>query len=225
MKITLNGNFKEYEYKTTVEQIISDLAPDMLDKTMGVRIGGRVKELSDFIKDDAELHLLTYSDEEGRRIYERSLRFVMLIAAKRAFPHAKVRIEHSVGEGIYTVFEDMRIYPADIMLLEGAMHDVVKEDLSFNKRRISKEEAVKYFVENGDPEKARLLAYRPYKHFNLYECGGVSEYFYGAMLPSTGKVPIFALAFHGKSSDICSKASFPRFCTTSTFKQGFYSTI
>jgi uridine kinase len=196
MKITLNGNFKVYEHNTTVEQIISDLAPDMLSKVMGVRIGGRVKELSDFINDDAELHLLTYNDEEGRRIYERSLRFVMLIAAKRVFPYAKVRIEHSVGDGIYIVFEDMRIYPADIMHLEGAMHDVVKEDLKFNKRRISKEEAVKYFIENGDPEKARLLAYRPYKHFNLYECGGISEYFYGAMLPSTGRVPVFTLRHH-----------------------------
>ncbi|MDO5022341.1 MAG: nucleoside kinase [Eubacteriales bacterium] len=193
MNISLDGQKKEYKVPLSLAQIIEDMAPDKMHIAMGVRDGGRIRELNYRITKDSELFLLTYKDEEGRRIYERSLRFVLLIAAKRAFPHAKVRIEHSVGEGIYIVFEDWRLYPNDVKHLEGVMRDIIKEDLPFVKRRLSKKEAIEYFSATGDEEKSRLLAYRPYEHFNVYECGGVTEYFYGAMLPSTGKVGVFSL--------------------------------
>ncbi len=41
----------------------------------------------------------------------------------------------------------------------------------------------------------RLLKYRPFEHFQLYACGGMNEYFYGEMAPSTGYVGVFALNF------------------------------
>ncbi len=195
MKISLDGKIKEYDAPLSAAQLIQDMAPEKSLTAMGLREGGRIRELGEQIDRDSELYVLTYNDEEGRRIYERSLRFVLMIAAKRAFPHARVRIEHSVGEGVYIVFEEWRLYPNDVKHLEGVMRDVVKEDLPFLKRRLTKSEAIKYFSSTGDGEKARLLGYRPYDYFNIYECGGVTEYFYGSMLPSTGKVPVFALRY------------------------------
>ncbi|MBO2516833.1 MAG: hypothetical protein CW338_06075, partial [Clostridiales bacterium] len=38
-----------------------------------------------------------------------------------------------------------------------------------------------------------LLTYRPYDYFNVYCLDGMYEYFYGIMLPSTGKLKAFAL--------------------------------
>jgi uridine kinase len=193
MKISLDGKTKEYAAPLSAAQIIEDMAPEKSRIAMGLREGGRIRELDETISRDSELFVLTYQDEEGRRIYERSLRFVLMIAAKRAFPHANIRIEHSVGEGVYIVFENWRLYPNDVKHLEDVMRDVVEENLPFTKHRLTKREAIEHFSAAGDKKKTRLLSYRPFEHFNVYECGGVTEYFYGAMLPTTGRVPVFAL--------------------------------
>ena len=60
----------------------------------------------------------------------------------------------------------------------------------------SREQAIAYFGQAGHPDKTRLLAYRPYDFFRVYRCGELTEYFYGAMLPSTGYVPHFQLMLH-----------------------------
>ena len=50
---------------------------------LAVQQGGRVLELTDVITREGEIRPLTLQDEEGRRIYERSLRFVALLAFRR----------------------------------------------------------------------------------------------------------------------------------------------
>ena len=68
---------------------------------LAVQQGGRVLELTDQVIREGELRPLTLQDEEGRRIYERSLRFVLLLAFRRLMPGQTVRIEYSVGGGVF----------------------------------------------------------------------------------------------------------------------------
>ena len=42
----------------------------------------------------------------------------------------------------------------------------------------------------------RLLTYRPFDYFDVYTCDGLSEYFYGGMVESTGEIESFALRFY-----------------------------
>ena len=72
----------------------------------------------------------------------------------------------------------------------------MREDLPFVKQTWTRQQAIDYFGKNGSADKMRLLAYRPYDYFNVYLCGGMAEYFYGAMLPSTGYVGVFRLRLH-----------------------------
>ena len=59
---------------------------------LGVRTPTGILELGDELQEDIELEPLTLQDAEGRRIYERSLRFVMLMAIRDLFPGQRVRI-------------------------------------------------------------------------------------------------------------------------------------
>ena len=193
MLISLNGIQKEYLHPVTVAQVVRDLMPDMHRQVLGCFCNGPVLELNHMLQSGCAMQALTYQDEEGRRIYERTLRFVLLMAVRRCFPGEQVRIEHSIGSGIYIILTEQRLYPNDVLTIEDTMRDIVKEDLPLVKSRWSREEAIDYFKRQEDDEKARLLSYRPYDFFNIYQCGGLAEYFYGAMLPSTGWVPVFAL--------------------------------
>lgn len=193
MLIKIGENKKSFENPTSLKEILRLMLSDASNEILGCALNGKVVELDDIISCDAELRPISFNDEEGRRIYERSLRFVFLIAVQRCFPNAHIRIEHSIGEGMYIVLKNHRLYPNDVLMLEETMRDIVKEDLPFTKHSWSKEQAIEYFERIGDGEKARLLSYRPYHYFNIYECGGVYEYFYGAMLPRTSYLKVFAL--------------------------------
>ncbi len=193
MKITAGGREAVFESPVTVLEALRTLLPPDGPQVLGAYREGRVVELNSILKQDAALIPITYEVEEGRRIYERSLRFIFLLAVKRCFPDARVRIEHSIGQGVYVELEHMRLTPPDVQCIENEMRDIVQSDLPFHRHRWSRDEAIAYFSQSGDEDKAKLLSYRPYDFFNVYELDGMYEYFYGAMLPSTGYTNVFRL--------------------------------
>lgn len=196
MRITLNGQTMNFRPPQTVREVLDVMQPETDLPIYACFSKGSVTELNSILRETTELTPITYAHEEGRRIYERSLRFVLLLATKELFPDYQLRFEHSVGQGVYIQMEGRRLYPADVEALEGMMRDFIKKDLPFIRARWSREEAINYFYQQGDTDKANLLSYRPYDYFNIYTCGNVSEYFYGAMLPSTGMLSSpFALRY------------------------------
>ena len=85
MKITCGNITKDIEKGATVMQCLRALETDV-SGVLAVQQGGRVLELTDVILREGEIRPLTLRDEEGRRIYERSLRFVALLAFRRLMP-------------------------------------------------------------------------------------------------------------------------------------------
>ena len=174
--ITCNGTSLTREGPLTVGEAFDALLPDGHDKPLGAFCGGRVLELNSHLTQSCELRPITFQHEEGRRIYERSLRFILLLAVRRCYPDVRVRIEHSIGFGLYLQLEGRRVVQGDAKLIEDTMREIVEANLPFTRSRWSRQQAIDYF--------------------NIYECGGLAEYFYGAMLPATGDVPVFALRYH-----------------------------
>ena len=134
--------------------------------------------------------------EEERRIYERSARLILLLALRDTAPGAKVRFEHSIGFGLYMTVSGVNMTSALVRRIEERMHSIVRQDLPIIKSRLTNAEAMDYFKSQGQEDTVRLLAYRKYDHFDVYTCKGLSEYFYGDMAPSTGRIDRFALRFY-----------------------------
>ena len=166
-------------------------------RVLAVRIGGETLPLTDTPRTGETAEGITYESEEGRRIYERSVRFVFLLAARRLFPGKRVRLEHSMGHGVYaTIDAGHPLTAGKVAALEKEMRKIVEDDLPFDLRFLSRDDAIAYFQADGQTDKVELLKCRPYEHFQLYECGGMYEYFYGVMVPSTGYLPQFKLQFY-----------------------------
>jgi len=191
--ITVLGKSAQFDHPVTAMEALQALAPAHLSDALGCFMGGQALELTHLLQEDCTLFPITFQNEEGRRIYERSLRFVMLLAMRRVFPGERVRIEHSIGYGVYLRLLNRALTDEDILAIEKEMCNIVTQDLPFTRETWSREDAIRYFEQEGETDKTRLLAYRPYDYFNIYLCGGMAEYFYGAMLPSTGYVKAFKL--------------------------------
>ncbi len=135
-------------------------------------------------------------NEEDRRIYERSARLIVLLAMRDICPGAKVRIEHSIGQGVYMNVSGVSLTAALVRRIEAKMREIVARDLPITKSRWTRAQAMDYFAKVGQEDTVRLLTYRPFDYFDVYTCDGLSEYFYGDMVASTGAVQSFALRFY-----------------------------
>ena len=140
-------------------------------------------------------------NEEERRIYERSARLILLLAMREVCPGAKVRIEHSIGFGVYMTMNGVSLTAALVRRIEEKMHEIVQQDQPIVKSRWTRAQAMDYFRSVGQDDTVRLLAHRPFDYFNVYTCDGLSEYFYGEMAPSTAAVRSFALRFLQKRGE------------------------
>lgn len=154
--------------------------------------GGQVLELNDTAP-PGDMQPLTLADDEGRRIYERSLRFVLLLALRQLYPGRQVRIEYSIGHGVFVRLPGIALEEADLAHIDQLMRTIIAADLPFEKKTWALDEAIRYFQAEGQSDKVALLKYRPYDYFTMYHCGDMWEYFYGPMTPSTGYVPVFGL--------------------------------
>lgn len=181
--------------KETVLDRLEKLGVDTAG-VLAARCGDEALELTAEIDREAELVPLTLRDEEGRRVYERSVRFVMLLALRRLYPGQQVRIEFSVGGGVLVRLPGRQLTEAEVAAIETEMRRIVAEDLPFEKVLWTREKAIDYFEQDGQPDKAELMRTRRFPQITMFGCGGMWAYFYGAMTPSTGYVPVFALSHH-----------------------------
>jgi len=195
MRYFLNGMSVEAAAGDTYLSAVRTYFPEA--DALGVRIGGDTAALNASVQEDVQAELVTYAAPEGRLIYERSLRFVFLLAVKQLYPQRRVRIEHSLGNGIYAEIHAQTPLAADeVRAIEVRMREIVGADMPFEKHSITREQAMAYFEAQGQTDKVKLLRYRPYEHFQIYSLGGMMEYFYGVMTPSTGFLKVFALQYH-----------------------------
>ena len=192
MLIRSANNQMEFPEGTTVQECLEALDAFPVG-TLAALSGGIVRELNEPLKQDCSLVPLTLEHEEGRRVYERSLRFVMLLALRHLYPYQQVRIEYSVGYGVFVRLPGVTFHRQEIVRLENEMRRLVDLNLSFTRRQWTREDAIQYFEEERQPDKVELLRRRPVPYINMYCIDGMWEYFYGAMTVSTGYVPVFTL--------------------------------
>lgn len=151
MIIRSMNNEKEFPEGKTVMDCLKAL--DAFPRgTLAAQSGGVVCELNDVLRQDCTLTPLTLENEEGRRIYERSLRFVMLLALRHLYPYQRVRIEYSVGYGVFVRLPGIELHRQDIVRIENEMRRLAELDLVFEKKRWSKEDAIRYFEEEQMPD-------------------------------------------------------------------------
>lgn len=179
-----------------LQEVVHRLLPVQASQVLCALYGGVCVELNQPVEVDCELVPITYKDEEGRRVYERSLRFLFLLSMSRLYPDKKVRILNSVGYGVYLQVVGTDISQAMVRALEEDMRALVQENLPFLRETWSREEAIRYFEAKGWKDKAAILHYRPQNTIPMYRMGELCEYFYGVMLPSTGYIQAFSLKPH-----------------------------
>ncbi len=197
MKITILGKVREYEEGTSLLAISRDVAAEYGSPIMLAMVNGKLQELRKLPKDGDEVDFVTMSTENGIRTYRRGIILVFMKALYKVLGSKgleKVRIEHTIGNGIYGELEgDVVASTETLALVKQEMERIVAADMAFDKRVVNTEEARKIFREHRMFKKEKLFGYRRVSKTNIYSLGGFEDYFYGYMPASTGVLNLFDL--------------------------------
>lgn len=154
-------------------------------------------ELTATLDKAAVVRFLDLNEKEGRRIYQRSLTFLLIEAAYELFPGAVVSIEHSLGKGLYCeIKKEPALSAADVAAIEQRMRRLVEMDLPFKKRQATPAEAEQVFGRQGFADKVALVKYWPKNYLNLYSINDMEDTLYGYHVPRTGLLQVFALQYY-----------------------------
>jgi uridine kinase len=169
--------------------------PSWSSPVVAAVINNELRELTYRLERDVDLTPLTMADQDGSRIYRRSLTFLLLVAAHELFPEADIHVDHSVTFGGYYCEVRGRppFTPTELAAIEARMREIVEADEPIVKSQVPLGEAIELFRQRGEDDKVLLLAHRRKDYLVLYRLRGLSSYFHGYMVPSTGYLRYFAL--------------------------------
>ena len=196
MKITLkDGSQLEYNEPKPLYEIAGDISEGLMRAALSAEVDGNVTEMQTVIDRDCTVNFLTFQDQKGKDTLRHTASHILAQAVKRLYPDAKLAIGPAIENGFYYDFDCDVSFSADILkTIEAEMKKIVKENLPVKKFTKPREEAMKYFEENGEPYKVELIRDLPEDaEISFYQQGEFVDLCAGPHVSSTGKVKAFCL--------------------------------
>ena len=188
MKITLkDGSVKEYAQAMSVIDIAKDLSEGLARVACAGEVNGEVVDLRAVLEQDCELNILTAKDEKGLAALRHTASHVMAQAVKRLYPNTKLAIGPSIADGFYYDMEfDTPLTSDDFGKIEAEMKKIIKEDLKIERFTKSREDAIAFMKEKGEPYKVELIEDLPEgEEISFYSQGEFVDLCAGPHLMST----------------------------------------
>ena len=195
MIITLRGDKKEFPDGITPAEIARSISDSLFRATLVAKVNGKVTETSTPIHEDAEVELLGFDTEEGRRAYRHSTAHVLAQAVKRIYPTARVAIGPAIENGFYYDFDFVTPINMDSLpAIEAEMKKIIKENIPIVREEVSRKEALSFFGEQDESYKVELINDLPDDAvISMYRQGDFVDLCAGPHIPSTGYIKAFKL--------------------------------
>lgn len=195
--ITLNNEKYEIEKMTTLLELAKRFKDSYQSSIVAARVNNDIRELSYELAEDAKVTFIDLTDEDGMRIYRRSLYFIFIKAVNELFPERNAVISHPMSNGVYCEIRgDEELTEIDVEAVQKKMNEIVSCALPFEKKVVSTESARELYKKTGRLDKYAVLEHRQKPYVTVYNCGGYEDYYYGYMVPDTGYIKCFSLKFH-----------------------------
>lgn len=189
------------ERGTNLGQIAEILNIKLNHPILGAMVNNQVRELSFEVYNPKTIEFVDITHKDGMRMYVRGLSFLLYAAVSELFPHARLRIDHSVSRGFYCELHNLNkeLTIDDVLSLGKRMRDLVKQDIPIVQHKEETEEVIEFFQQHGLYDKVDLLRHRGQYYSSYYTMKEHIGKFYGFMVPSTGYLEVFDLNkyYHG----------------------------
>ena len=192
IKITFpDGSVKEYNKGVNSLEIAESISGGLARNALVAKVDGVVTDLNVPINKDSKLQILTFDDPDGQHAYWHSSSHLMAHAIKELHPEAQFGVGPAIEGGFYYDFEiDSKLNEEDLLKIENKMMELAKEDSSFTREEISKENALAIYKERDDFYKLEIISGldENEKVISIYKEGSFTDLCTGPHIPSAGRI-------------------------------------
>ena len=188
MNITLpDGSVRDLPDGASGYDLAQSISSGLARAALAVKVDGEVRDLHRTLPDGATVSILTWDDPEGRAAFWHSTAHLMAEALEALYPGVQFGIGPAIENGFYYDVDlgDRRLSPDDLERIEAKMKELAKEDNRYERRAVSKQEAVEYFTEKDDEYKLELIDELEDGTITFYQQGNFVDLCRGPHIPST----------------------------------------
>ena len=182
-----------------------DMLPHLLPESSADQpiIAAKVNNVCQGLKyrafNSRQVEFIDYTSYAGRSVYCSSLCFLLCKAALDVFPGCKIVLRRPISKGYFCAIEknDGTVLVAeDVERIDARMRALAEMDMPFRRHEVRTEEAIEMFAGMGYHDKVRLLETAGDVYVNYYTLDGTPDYYYEALLPSTGYLKLWGLSLY-----------------------------
>lgn len=190
-----DDNKKSFPAGITGFEIAKAISQSLLNKALAIKVNDQMYDLNRAIEHDAQIKIITWDDPEGKSIFWHSSSHIMAAAISSLFPEAKFGIGPSIEQGFYydIDFGDHKITEEDLEKIENKIKEIIKLDIPFVRKEVTKQEALDYFKKIDNIYKIELIEELENQQLTLYTLGDFVDLCRGPHLPSTKYVKAIKL--------------------------------
>ena len=196
INITLpDGSVRSFDAPVTVAQVAASIGTGLAKAALAGKVNGELIDTSYLLDQDAQLAIITDKDTDGVDVIRHSTAHLLAYAVKSLYPDAQVTIGPVIDNGFYYDFAYKRPFtPEDLVAIENKMAELAKKDEAVTREVWERDDAVKFFKEQGEDYKAEIIGSIPAgEKISLYREGEFIDLCRGPHVPSTGKLKVFKL--------------------------------
>lgn len=189
INITLpDGSVRQYEKWTTAMQIALSISEGLARNVLAAEVNGEVWDASRPIEQDSSVKLLTWNDDKGKSTFWHSSAHLLAEALEALYPGIKFGIGPAIDTGFYydVDFGDREFSSDDFKKIEDKMLELAKQKEVFERKPVSKAEALEYFTQKGDEYKLDLIKDLEDGTITFYTQGNFTDLCRGPHIPHTG---------------------------------------
>ena len=189
INITLpDGSVKQIRKGSTALDLAGQISEGLARNVLAAKINGKVVDATLPLTEDADLTLLTWNDTEGKAAMWHSSAHLMAEAIELLYPGVKFGIGPDIENGFYydIDFMDYEISEKDFPEIEKKILELAKEKQTYQRKAVSKAEALEYFTKKGDEYKLELIQDLEDGEITFYQSGYFTDLCRGPHIPHTG---------------------------------------
>jgi len=188
------GKGREIPAEMTLLELAQEVQKKGEPLIVAARVDNVLRDLQTSVGDFHTIELVDTRSEFGRRIYRRSVVFLLIMAVRELYPEAEVVVQFTAHKGLYCAIQSpFDVTESVVRALEQRMREIVTENRPIVKKRLQREEVVQLFKKSEQIEKANLVMSLETEKASLYYCGEFYDYLFGPMVSATGVLDKFAL--------------------------------
>ena len=185
-----DGNIKEFEKGTKVIDIAKSISEGLARKVISASYNSEVVELSTGLKDDGDIKLFTWDDDEGKKAFWHSSAHILAQTIKDIYPKSKLTIGPAIESGFYYDVDFGGNNPSenDFKKIEEKFLEFAREDNEFKMRHLSKSDALEFYKNEKNQYKIELIEDLEDGTITFCDHSNFSDLCKGGHIPSTGIV-------------------------------------